>query len=97
MDDTLLVRVLDRGADLYEQIKPLVDAQLVAVTVLGDRHAGHVLHHEVRQSLIRRAGVVDARDVGVIHQCQGLPFGLESCGTWSLYYRSGVEIAVPAR
>ena len=48
------------------------------VAVSRDRHALHQLHHEERLAGIGRASVEDACDVGVIHQRQGLAFGIEA-------------------
>ena len=36
MDDALLVRVLDRMADLDEEVEPLARGELVLVAVIGD-------------------------------------------------------------
>ena len=49
----------------------------VLVAVLGDRDALDQLHDEVRPAGVGRAGVEDLGDVGVVHQRQGLPLGLE--------------------
>ena len=77
MDDPLLVRVLHRLADRHEQLQPLARRQLIVVAVLGDRHALDQLHDEVRPAGLGGAGVEDPGDVGVVHQGQGLPLGLE--------------------
>ena len=52
--------------------------QLVLVAVLGDRHALDQLHDEEGPAVGGRAGVEDLGDVGVVHQGQGLPLGLEA-------------------
>ena len=78
MDDALLVGVLDRLADGDEQLQPLPGRQVVLVAVLGDRHALDQLHDEVRPAGVGRAGVEHLGDVGVVHQGQGLPLGLEA-------------------
>ena len=41
-------------------------------------HAVDQLHDEVRPAGFGGAGVEDAGDVGVVHQRQGLPLGLEA-------------------
>ncbi len=77
MDDRLLVRVLDAPADLDQELEALDGGEALGVAVLGDRDAGHVLHYEVRPALRRASAVEHPGDGGVVHQCQGLPLGLE--------------------
>ena len=52
--------------------------ELLLVAVLGDRDALDQLHHEVRPAALGGAGIEDAGDVGMVHQRQGLPLGLEA-------------------
>ena len=78
MDDPLLMRVLDRLADGDEQLQPLPGREVVLVAVPGDRHPLDQVHDEVRPAGAGRAGVEHAGDVGVVHQGQGLPLGLEA-------------------
>jgi hypothetical protein len=77
MDDSLLVRMLDRSAHLYEEVDALFDRQPAGVTVLGDRRAAHDLHREPGVSVLRRAGGKHLGDAGVIHERDGLALGLE--------------------
>ena len=77
VDDPLLVRVLHRRADLAEQGQPLGEAQPVLVAVVGQRDALDQLHDEEGAAGVGGAGVEDLGDVGVVHQGQGLPLGLE--------------------
>ena len=51
--------------------------ELLAVAVVGDRDAADQLHDEVGAARVGGAGVEDLGDVGVVHQRQGLPLGLE--------------------
>ena len=76
MDDALLVGVLDRLANRYEQFQPLLRGQPVAVAVLGDRHTLDQLHHEVRPAVVQPA-VEHLGDVRVVHERQRLPLGVE--------------------
>ena len=48
------------------------------VAVLGDRDAADQLHDEVGPARVGGAGVEHLGDVGVVHQRQGLPLGLEA-------------------
>ena len=70
MDDPLLVGVLHRLADRHEQLQAGPDREPQAVAVLGDRLPAHQLHHEERLAGLGGAAVVDAGDVGVVHQGQ---------------------------
>src|SRR5215472_14294141 len=49
----------------------------VVVAELGDGDALDQLHDEVGPTGGRRATVVDLGDIGMVHQCQRLPLGLE--------------------
>jgi plasmid stabilization system protein ParE len=79
MDDPLLVRVLHRLADRDRQLESLAQRQPAFVTELGDRDALDQLHHEVGTAVIRRPGVEDLGDRGVVHQGQCLAFGPKAC------------------
>ena len=73
----LLMGVLHRLADREEQFQPLAGRELVAVAVVGDRDALDQLHDEVGPAAVGRAGIEHPGDVGVVHQRQRLPLGLE--------------------
>ena len=51
--------------------------ELLLVAVVGDRDAADQLHDEVGPARLGGAGVEDPGDVGMVHQRQGLPLGLE--------------------
>ena len=78
MDDEVLVRVLDGGADVEEQPQPRVDPEPVRVAVGGDRLTVDVLHHEVRQLAVGHAAVEELRDVRMAQRREDLPLGDES-------------------
>ena len=78
MDDPLLMGMLDRLANGDEQLQPLPRREVVLVAVLGDRHASDQVHDEVRPAGRWSSGVQHVGDVGVVHQRQGLPLGLEA-------------------
>jgi len=77
MDDRFLVGVLDRLAHRYEQLQPFAHGQAVLLAVGGDRDPLDQLHHEVGPAAGGGAAVEDLGDVGVVHEGQGLPLGLE--------------------
>ncbi len=70
--------VLHRLANRHEQLQPLLRRQAVLVAIAGDRHALDQLHDEVGPAGFGGAGVEHLGDVGVVHQRQGLPLGLEA-------------------
>src|SRR5262245_35163984 len=73
------MRMGNRPADLAEQLQPLADGELVFIRVPGNGLARHVLHDEKGAAGDRvGAGVEYARDVGMIHRRERLPFGIES-------------------
>ena len=77
VDNSLLVRVLHAFADFDEEFKPLVRRHALSVAVLRDGHARHVFHDEIRLA-VRRPGVKNLRDGGMIHDCKGLALRLEA-------------------
>jgi hypothetical protein len=73
-----LVRVLDRRADLHEQLQAVPRGQPLAVAEVGEGQAGDVLHGEVGIAVVGGARVVDPRDPRMIHQRQHLALMLET-------------------
>ena len=78
MNDAFLVSMLDGMANLDEQLKATGRIEMVLVAIVGDPDAANQFHHEVRPARLRRAGIQDARDIGVIHHRQRLSLGLKS-------------------
>jgi hypothetical protein len=80
-------------ADVREQLQALSRREAIVVAVLCDRYAADQFHHEVRtpqaQGLqplgfaLRVPHIEDPGDVGMVHQCQRLPLGLEADQTVS--------------
>ena len=70
MDDEMPVRVLNGFAHGAEQREPFSDRAGVRGTVLGERYAFHVLHHEPRCPVGQRVRVVEPGDGGMIQLCQ---------------------------
>ena len=61
-----------------EELQPLARRELVLVAVVGDGDAADQFHHEVGPAALGGAGVEHAGDVGMVHQGQRLPLGLEA-------------------
>ena len=59
------------------RLQPIPHRQVVPVAELGDRYAADQLHDEIGPARLRRAAVEHLGDVGVIHDRQRLPLGLE--------------------
>jgi hypothetical protein len=78
VDDALLVGVLHRRAHVGEECEPRLRIEIFVSTVFGERNALHQLHHEVGPPAFGGSGIMDLRDVGVIHHGEGLPLGLEA-------------------
>ena len=77
VDDPLLVGVLDGRAHLEEQFQPPPRGQVILVAERGHGRAPDQLHHEVRAAGGCRPAVEHPGDVGVVHEGQRLPLGLE--------------------
>ena len=77
MNYPFLVSVLDPIADVREQLKTFADREPVPVAVRGERFSSDQLHHEIRPSQVRRAGIEDLRNRGMIHECERLALSLE--------------------
>ena len=84
MDDPFLMRVLHGLTNGDEQLETLTGRQAVFVAVAGDGNPLDELHHEVRPAAAaacrvttRGPGVEDLGDVGMIHEGERLPLGLE--------------------
>jgi hypothetical protein len=78
MDDSLLMRVLHSLADRDKQLQSFLQRESRLVAVLRQWHAFDVFHGEEGAPLFRDTPIEDFGDVGMIHQCQGLAFGIEA-------------------
>ena len=70
--------VVDRVADLCEELEPCADVELVLRAIVVDRDALDELHHEVRSALWSRASLKDLRNGWMIHHRERLALGLEA-------------------
>ena len=71
------MRMLHGLADGDEEFQSLASRQMLLVTELGDRNAMDEFHDEVGPATVGRAHIEHLGDVRVVHQRQGLAFGLE--------------------
>ena len=78
MNDVAIVRVLNRIEDGKAQMNALDGRQAVVVGVAIDASATDVLHHEIWQSIGRRAAIEERRDVGMRERGENLTFVPES-------------------
>src|SRR6266478_3288695 len=77
MNDSFLVRMLNRVANLYEQFEPLPNRELLPVAIIGNAKPFHIFHDEERPSGFGRPTIKDFGNVRMIHQRQGLPFSFK--------------------
>ena len=77
MDDAFLMGVLNRLADLNEEIEPFTCGKPVLVAELGDLGAPNQFHDKVGPASLRRAAIQDLGDVRMIHHSQRLPLRLK--------------------
>ncbi len=78
MDDSLLMRMLNRLANLNEKFQPLAGRQGMLIAVFGDLDATNEFHDEIGPARFRRPGIEHLGDVGMIHQRERLSFGLKA-------------------
>src|SRR5262245_59870137 len=81
MDDSTLMRMMDRFADSRHQFEPLARTLAVRFHVLGERFAPNELHCEVRlrtEAGVGGARLVDLRDTRVLQATEGLRFQLKA-------------------
>src|SRR5262249_53235551 len=78
VDDSLLVRMLHGFTDIDEESQPLSDSNVVLIAEVGNGDATDEFHDEIRVAGGGGAAVKNVSDVGMIHECQRLPLGLEA-------------------
>ena len=77
MNETALVRVMHRVADLDHHLEPIAEAEMTAVGVFAQRRTADELHREVRLRLeasVGRAGVVDLGNARMLQPAERLRF-----------------------
>jgi hypothetical protein len=80
VDDEVGVRELHRGQDLGEELDPSPQVHPVLVAPDRDGTSVHVFHREVWQPVRADAGVVEARDVGMLEAGEDVPLTGEADG-----------------
>ena len=78
MNDEVLVRIGDCRAYLAEERQAFGRGERIRVAVGVDRFAVHVFHDEIRESVVGRPAVDQARDIRMIELRQNLPLGAET-------------------
>src|SRR5580765_3707251 len=78
MDDSFLMRVLYRVADLNEQLQTRIRRQGMSVTIIGDFDTIDKFHHKIRPPMLGCAGIEDVSNVRMIHQRERLTLSLEA-------------------
>ena len=77
VNDPFLMSVLDRLTNLPEQLESLLNGHPGIVAVRGKRNSLHILHHKEWPPMLGQSAIENLGDVGMIHQGQCLPLGLE--------------------
>ena len=78
VDNSLLMCVLNRTADIHKQFQPRPHIQLVLIAKFSDRDTPYQLHHEKGSARVGCAGIQNLRNIGVLHHRKGLSLGLKS-------------------
>ena len=77
VDDSLLVGMLNRLANLSEEFQPLFSGKVVLVAVVGNASALDQFHDEVRPAAVSSASIEHLGNVGMVHEREGLPLRFE--------------------
>src|SRR3974390_1356759 len=78
MNDALLMGVLDRLANLDEQLESVCSGELVLVAVIGDFYSTHQLHDEEWAAGVGRPSIQHPGNVGMVHHRQSLTLGFKA-------------------
>src|SRR5262249_31671977 len=89
VDDQILMRELNCGADLPEELQPFLNRKLAGFAVIAERLARDELHHEVRPPFGGRPAVEQTRYVRMIERSQYLPLAPEAA-----QHKAGVHPAL---
>src|ERR1022692_2230242 len=72
MNHKLFMRVLYRGADLAKEPQTVIDGELVKIGILVNGQALHILHHQIRGTILAAAAVEQFHNVRMVQRRQGL-------------------------
>src|SRR5688572_29777313 len=78
MNNSLLMGVLDRSANLDEKFQSFFSGEGMFVAVIGYFHPSHQLHDKVGSSGFSGTRIEHFRDIWVVHERKRLPFGFKS-------------------
>ena len=78
MDDELTMSLLQRGADVREEVEAFVDGQPLFVAEAIDVAALDVLHDEIRPAIRGASAVEQLRDVRMTERRENAPFAFEA-------------------
>jgi hypothetical protein len=78
MNDQVAMRIFDRAADVHEKTESFLDWRAPLVAVNGERHAGYILHREVRTAVFADASVEKAGNVGMFETREDLSLPTEA-------------------
>src|ERR1035441_5647898 len=77
MHREVAVGVLDRVANLQEEVKPTFRGERLSMAICRDGHAIDIFHNEVGIAVGGFAGIENSSDVGMVQLRQDLTFLLE--------------------
>ena len=78
MNNAFLMRALNGLADRHNEFQPFPSRKPVLIAEIGDRDSLDQLHHKIGPPGIGGTPIQDPGDIGMVHECQRLPFGLEA-------------------
>src|ERR1044071_1024443 len=78
MDDKMLMGVMDRGADLAEELEPRRNAKVMAIAILVDPKAFDVLHDEKRNTIRGNSTAIEVGNVWIIQAREDMFFVAKS-------------------
>ena len=73
-----MMGVLNGIADFEEEVKAVINGELVLGAVVGDFLAVDEFHREIRAAAVGRSGVEDFGDIWMVHERERLAFGSET-------------------
>src|SRR6185436_18900615 len=78
MDDEVLMRIVNRRANLLKELQPFSGCEHLLVAVLADGPAFYIFHDKIGSPLSCGAAVHQTSDVGMVQACKDLTFVQET-------------------